>query len=404
MSSYAYVARDMSGARKQGQRQAACSTAVVGWLREQGLTPVEVSEISEEARQSRPRLRGKRVRSADLAAFCWQLSTMVEGGVPVTTALETIGEDAENTKLKGVLGQMLEVIREGGSLSDSVAKFPRIFNDLARGVILAGEAGGNLAAALRKLAEYFDNRDRLTRKVKGAAAYPVFVFTFITVIVILIMTLIVPRFRMIFAQIGADLPAFTKAFLGCFEMVANNLVYIVGSVVFLTVFGVLAYTKSKKGRHLFCRLALSLPLLGKLFSQAFFVVFCRTMATLLATGVSVLEVFDVLLAMTGNDVIKEAIAQTREHIVEGSSVSVGMSRVAFFPNMVVTMIRAGEESGSLTNVLDRTADYYERKVDSTITMVAGMLEPIMIVTIGAVVAVIILALYLPIFSISNITK
>jgi type IV pilus assembly protein PilC len=179
--------------------------------------------------------------------------------------------------------------------------------------------------------------------------------------------------------------------------VRYNIVYIAGSVFLLVV--VLGYiNKTPKGHYVYSKLALRIPLLGKVFSQAFIATFCKTMASLLAAGVSVLEVFDILSTMTKNDVIKDAIVRSRENIVQGSSVSMSLASAGFFPNMVVKMVQVGEESGSLPQVLERTSDYYERKVDATIGTILGLLEPIMIVTVGGIVLVVILALYLPIFS------
>ena len=401
MKSYKYIARDLSGERKDGLKQAACSNDVVAYLREQGFTPVCVNEVSESAPKTRRTRHRKRIKSADLGAFCWQLTTMVEGGIGVTTALETIAEDIENLQLQQVLQQISEEIHKGETFSDSISEFPKVFNKLSCALILAGETGGNLPEALRRLAVYFDNRDKLAKKVKGAMAYPVFVLSFIVVIVIFIMAFIVPRFTVIFDQIGGDLPAFTKAFMAFYDMLRFNLLYIIGFVLAVVILASLTYSKSKKGHYLFCRIALGLPLLGKIFSQAFVATFCRTMSTLIAAGVSVLEVFDILSVMTNNDIIKAAIMRTREQIVEGSNISLSLAASGFFPNMVVKMIQVGEESGSLSKVLDRTSDYYERKVDSTITTVMSLLEPIMIVTVGSIVLVVVLALYLPIFSMSD---
>jgi len=399
MKSYSYIARDMEGTKKQGLRQAASPNDVLGWLREQGLTPVSVNEMSVCTKQTRRTSRRKRIKSAELAAFCWQLTTMVEGGIPIVTALETIAEDIENLRLKQILQQVLEKMRRGETFSGSISEFPKVFNRLSSAIVLAGETSGNLADALRRLAEHFDSRDKLAKKVKGAMAYPVFVFVFIILIVIFIMAFIVPRFTSIFDQFGGDLPAFTKAFMGFYDMLRYNLIYIISSVLVLIIFAV-SVSKTRKGHYLFCRIALLLPLLGKIFSQAFVAMFCKTMATLLAAGVSVLEIFDILSAMTNNDIIKAAIIKTREHIVEGANISLSLTASGFFPNMVVKMIQVGEESGSLPKVLERTADYYERKVDATITTVMSLLEPVMIVTVGGVVLVVVLALYLPIFSMS----
>jgi len=401
MKTYKYIARDPTGTKRQDFKEAACTNDVITWLRDQRLTPVSVSEITASVNKPRRKARRKRIKSADLSALCWQLTTMVEGGIPVTTALATIAEDIENLQLQDVLQQLVEKMEKGEAFSTSVVEFPNVFNQLFRAMILAGETSGNLTVTLRRLAEYYDNRDKLTRKVKGAMAYPTFVLSFIVLIVIFIMAFIIPRFRVIFDQIGGELPAFTRAFMAFYDMLRFNLVYIIGSALLLIISAVMV-SKTRKGHRIFSKISLILPLTGKIFRQAFLVMFCKTMATLLVAGVSVLEVFDILSTMTTNDTIKDAITQAKERIVAGSNISLSLATTGFFPNLVVKMIQVGEESGSLSQVLERTSIYYERKVDSTITTLMGLLEPIMIVTVGAMVSVIVLALYLPIFSISDV--
>jgi len=397
--SYNYVARSLSGERKEGFRQADSSNAIVAYLREQGLTPVSVNEISAGVSQSTQAARRKRIKSADLAAVCWQLTTMVEGGIPITTALDTIAEDIENLQLREIFREVLEKMRKGETLSGSLSQFPKVFNHLSCAMVLAGETSGDLSDSLRRLAEYFDSRDALAKKVKGAMAYPAFVLVFIVLIVVFIMAFIIPRFTLIFDQFGGELPGFTRGFMGVYDMLRYNLVYIIGSLLLIIASCVMAY-RTKRGHYLFCKFFLGAPLFGKVLTQAFVVVFCKTMSTLLAAGVSVLEVFDILSSMTNNDIIKAAIMQTRERIVKGSNISASLASSGFFPNMVVRMVQVGEESGSLSNVLERTSDYYERKVDSTIGTLLSLLEPIMIVTVGAIVLIVVLALYLPIFSMS----
>ncbi|MHC4157590.1 MAG: type II secretion system F family protein [Planctomycetota bacterium] len=399
MKNYKYIARDSSGQRKEGFREALSSNDVLAWLREQGLIPVSVNEMSLATKQAgRKTRRRKRIKSIDLSTLCWQLTTMVEGGIPVTAALETISEDIENSQLQQVLQQIVEKMHKGEPFSDSISQYPKIFNRLSCAMLLAGETSGNFPEALRRLAEYYDSRDKLARKVKGAMAYPIFVLGFIVLIVTFIMAFIIPRFRNIFDQFGGKLPAFTQAFMSFYDGVRYNLPYIIGFIFISVAFCMLSYTKTKKGHYIFSKIALSLPLLGKVFSQAFITTFCRTMATLVSSGVSVLEVLDILTGMTNNDIIKTAIIQTREQIVGGANISFSMASAGFFPNMVVKMIEVGEQSGSLPKVLERTSNYYERKVDSIITTVLSLLEPIMIITVGGIVLVVVLALYLPIFS------
>jgi type IV pilus assembly protein PilC len=401
MKSYGYIARDAAGVQKKGLTQAESSTAVVDRLREQGFTPVSVKEVASKTPKSRRAARSKRIKSSDLAALCWQLTTMLEGGIPITTAIDIVSQDIAHQYLQKVLRQISEKVKKGQTFSESVAEFPKIFNRLCCAMLLAGETSGNIAGAVGKLAQYFDNRDKLAKKVKGAMAYPVFVMTFIIIIVVFIMAFIVPRFRKIFDQIGGELPAFTQGFMTFYDILAHNILYIVGFIVFLVI-SMVIISKNKGGHYMFSKLALRLPLFGKVFSQAFIVTFCQTTATLLTSGVSVLEAFNILTGMTDNDIIKSAIMRTREHIVSGSNISLSMAAAGFFPNMVVKMIQVGEESGSLPAVLERASHHFERKVDATVTTMMSLLEPIMIITVGAVVSVVVIALYLPIFTMSDV--
>lgn len=401
MKSYKYIARDLSGAKKEGLAQAVSSTDVLAWLREQGFTPVAVNEISLGVRKAQRVSYRRRVKSSDLAAFCWQFSTMLEGGIPITIALDTIAEDIENLQLQQILMQVAEALRKGETISESISHFPGVFNQLFCAMILAGESSGNLPIALRRLAEYFDNRDRLIKKIRSAVTYPSFVFCFVILVVTIIMTFIVPRFRSMFEQFGGELPAFTQAFMRFYDALRANIVYIIGSILVVIILTILIYTKTNKGHYLISKMVLKLPLFGKLFSQAFIAMFCRTMSALIAAGVPILEVLDLLTTMTNNDIIKSAIIRTREHIIEGSSISLSMAAAGFFPNVMVKMVQVGEESGSLPMVLEKTSNHYERKVDTTITTAMALLEPLMIVTVGAIVLVVLLAMYLPIFTMSE---
>jgi len=397
MAGYKYIARDGSGVRKEGVKQAPSAGDVLSWLREQGYTPVSLEAVREMVKRQTVRGRRKRIRSADLAALCWQLTTMVEGGIPITSALETISDDVDNLSLQRVLEQILEKMHRGQPLSESMAEFPRVFNQLTVAMVMAGESSGALPATLRRLAEYFDERDKLKKKIIMAMAYPIFVFVFIIGIVAFIMAFIIPRFRKIFDQFGGELPAFTRGFMKFYDIVRHNVHYITGVIVMAVIVTSLV-NKTRKGHYTFSKLALGVPLFGKVLSQGFVAMFCRTMSTLIGAGVSVLEVFDILSGMTGNDIIRAAIIRTRERIVEGSNLSLGLASSGFFPNLVVKMMQVGEESGALSRVLERTADYYERKVDATIKTMISLLEPIMIVTVGGIVLVVVLALYLPIFT------
>ena len=405
MITYRYVALDYTGKMKEGLTSAACETDVLGWLREQGCTPVSVDVVSSGVKTGWRIPLFKRVRASELAAVFWQLTTMVDGGITIAEGLEAIAEDIENAKMETILRHLLARIERGGTFSDGMAEFPKVFNKLTCSLIMAGETGGNIAEAFRRVAEFFTNRDKLARKVKKATAYPAFVVGFIVFIVIMIMTLVIPRFRDIFEEIGAgQLPAFTRSFMAGYDFIVHNSYYVIGSILLVIILTVLAYTRIPTVHYLFSALALRLPLFGKLFKQAFIASFCRTMSNLLRGGVPVLEVFDILCEMTSNDVMRAALSRTRSDIVGGASIHLSMAGTKFFPNMVIKMVRAGEDSGSLWKLLDRTADYYEEKVDALISTMTSLLEPILIIIVGVIVLAVVVALYLPIFSLSDIAK
>jgi type IV pilus assembly protein PilC len=323
---------------------------------------------------------------------------MLESGVPVATALGTIAEDIENARLQQIIKEILEKVNKGEPFSSGVAEYPKVFNKLTNAMIMAGETSGNLPNSLKRLAEYFDGKDKFSKKVKVALAYPIFAMVFIILMVVFIMTFIIPRFKLIFSQLGGKLPAITQAFISVYDNISHYIVYIIAVTVSVIVSLVLIYTKSKKGHYCYSKFFLGIPLIGKILKYAFVAIFCKTMSALIDAGVSVLEVFNILSAMTNNDISKTAVLSSKERIMEGTTISVSMAATGFFPNMVVKMIQIGEESGSLPIMLNRTADFYERKVDAMLTTMLSLLEPIMIVLVGAIVLVVVLALYMPIFT------
>jgi type IV pilus assembly protein PilC len=398
MQVYSYSVRSFSGERKEGIKQAASLNEVIGWLREQGFVPISVKEIaSENKKKKNPTLR-KRVKSAELSAIYWQLTTMLESGVPVATALSTIADDIENATLQKIIKDVLAKVNKGEPFSAGIAEYPKVFNKITVAMILAGETSGNLPGALKRLAEYYDGRDKFSKKIKVALAYPIFVLFFIILLVVFMMGFIIPRFKMIFDQLGGQLPAFTRMFMSGYDNICSNLIYFLPSL-FIIIFSLSwIYTKTHKGHVFFSKKFLAVPLLGKLIKFAFIAMFCKTMAALLNAGVSVLEVFTILSTMSNNDVIKAAVTKTRDRIVEGSGISTSMIAANFFPTMVNKMIQVGEESGSLPVMLERTAEFYERKVDAMLTALLSLLEPIMIVSVGGIVLIVVLALYMPIFT------
>lgn len=399
MQSYEFVAWDTFGNRHAGVQQAGSEDDVIASLREQNLTPVSIRTMAGSATPKTQTIRYKRVKSHDLATFCWQLSTMLDGGLGITTAIETVATEMENRYFEACLRHISAMLESGTPMSECVKEYPKVFNTLACAMIQAGERGGSLSQALQRLAVYYENRDKLGRKVKGAMAYPVFVVVFVVLIVIALMTFIIPRFQTMFDMMHGKLPGFTKGFMAVYHGIASNAIYIVMGLATGVILMVL-YGKTKSGHKRLGRIALAIPLFGKIKLQAFVAVFCKTLGTLISSGVSVLDAFDILLNMTTNEVLRDGIRQTRERLTEGSSISASMAASRFFPDVAVKMTQIGEQSGSLSGVLEKTSEYYERKVDALISALLGLMEPILIISVGSIVLVVILAMYLPIFSMS----
>jgi type IV pilus assembly protein PilC len=399
MQTFEFIAWDTFGNRHAGVKQAGSEDDVIASLREENLTPVSIRTMVATDAPKILTVRYKRVRSQDLATFCWQLSTMLDGGLGITTAIQTVATEMDNRYFEACLRHISSMLESGKPISECVKEYPKVFNTLSCAMIHAGERGGSMTQSLQRLAVYYENRDKLARKVKGAMAYPIFVVVFIVLIVIALMTFIIPRFQTMFDMMHGKLPAFTKGFMAVYHGIASNAVYIMVGLAAVVLSAVL-YGKTKSGHLRLGRIALAVPLFGKLKLQAFVAVFCKTLGTLLSSGVTVLDAFDILTNMTTNEVLRSGIRQTRERLTEGSSISVSMAASRFFPDVAVKMVQIGEQSGSLSGVLDKTSEYYERKVDAMISTLLGLMEPIMIISVGSIVLVVILAMYLPIFSMS----
>ena len=397
MSTFEYTAWDQSGNCVESVKQASSQDEVMMFLREERLTPVSIKEVQTAQQEKTTTISYKRVKSADLATFCWQLGTMLAGGLPITAAIETIADEIANPYFEFVLKEIAAKLSKGLTLADCFEEYPKVFSKLSSAMVMAGETGGSLTKTLQRLAEHYENRDKLIRKVRGAMAYPAFVIVFIVLIIIVLMTFIIPRFTTMFDEFNGELPAFTRGFMAIYDVIMKNSpLMLIGGLI--TTVSLVFYSKTKEGHQKVSKFVLSVPVLGKIILMAFVAMFCRTLATLISSGVPVLEAFGILSGMTDNDVLRDGVLKTREKMVEGMSISQSMEKVGFFPGVSIKMAQIGENSGSLSSVMDKTSEYYEKKVDSLVSMMLGMLEPFLIVVVGGIVLVVILAMYLPIFS------
>ncbi len=398
MKIYEYTAWDSQGCCREGARQANSQEEILSILRDESLTPVTVRErLSESANQVAAQ-KSKRIKSQDLASFCWQLGIMISGGLPITTAMETIAAEVTNPYFRHVLKDMSERVQQGQSISEIAQDYPKVFNKMSCAMLQAGETGGTFTTCLQRMAVYYENRDKLLRKVRGALAYPIFVVVFIIGIVIAMMTLIIPRFMVLFEQFHGKLPAFTRYFMAGYTFLMHNAVYILlGQAILIAA--VVIFAKTRKGHLWMSRVAIQAPLFGPIKKMAFVAQFCGTLSTLLSSGVSVMDAFQILSGLSNNELLRDGVIRTRDRIIEGMSISKSMESAGFFPGVAVKMAQIGEQSGSLVPVLEKTAEYYEKKVDALVSFMTGMMEPILIVVVGSIVMVVVMAMYLPVFSI-----
>ena len=399
MAVFRYTARDLTGLQVQGYLHGETEQDIMTWLRDRSCTPVSIEMVDEEEKKAR-KSRRRRIRTEDLSSLCWQLNTMIEGGVPIAEALDTIAEDVDNGRLQEVLKDVSQHMRSGESFHASLSRHPKVFNHLFCAMIHAGESGGTMTHVLQRMADYYDRREELQRKVKRALAYPIFVVCFIVLVIMALMIFVVPRFQEIFASFGSKLPPFTLAFMAVYNAITSN-IPLVMVVAVATVFFTIVFARTPLGQQQISNLLLRLPLFGKLLRFSFLAIYGKTISTLLDAGVSILDAHYIVEEMTRNSRITKALVHTRDQIAKGVGIAVSMAGTGMFPRMMTKMVQVGEESGSLPRVLDRTSDYYEKKVDLTVSTLVSVLEPALIVIVGGIVLVVLMALYLPIFSMSG---
>ncbi|MBI2828158.1 MAG: type II secretion system F family protein [Acidobacteria bacterium] len=403
MATFAYSGRSRAGQTVTGERIADTMDAAVAALRREQVQVTQINPIKEKAAKAPKKLRAKGVNAKDLAVFTRQFSVMIGAGLPLVQCLEILGTQAEDKNFGKVILATRGDVEGGASLADAMKKHPKAFDSLFTNMIAAGEAGGILDAILNRLATYIEKAVKLKGQVKSAMVYPVAVIVIATVVVGVILWKVIPTFATLFEGLGADLPLPTRVVIA----LSNGLVrfgpFLIAAVVGIG-FGFRSYYATPGGRRVIDGIVLKLPVLGMLMRKIAVARFCRTLSTLLASGVSILEALDITAKTAGNAVIEDAIYATRKSIEGGETVAAPLRQTAVFPPMVVQMIGVGEATGALDTMLSKIADFYEEEVDVAVAGLLTLLEPVMIALLGGVVGGIVIAMYMPIFSlISELT-
>lgn len=385
------------GALQKGEMEAPSKSAVLTRLRQMHIQPLP-NKIKEKGRLLSMSINLGGISTRDLVVFTRQLSTMIDAGLPLVRALDILAAQNPNKKFKDVITKVKEDVEAGSSFADSLGKHPKVFSNLYVQLIRAAETGGVLDVVLQRLATYLEKMDSIKRKIKGALVYPTIVIGVAVLVLAVVIIFVVPVFAEMFKDMGTTLPKLTQIVVDTSAFIRHNILYIIiaiAAIIFLTG---LLYRRSFRVRRLFDAFLLKMWLIGPLILKTVIARFCRTLATLTAGGIAILEGLDITAKASGNIITQEAILEARKAVSEGQSIAEPLStRPKLFPPMVVQMIAVGEQTGALDDMLNKIADFYEEEVDIAVAALLSALEPLMITFLGATVGVIVISMYLPMF-------
>lgn len=397
MPTFAYEGRTSDGQTKKGKIDAVDANAARNQLKRQNINPTSVSEAKAGIQLE---FFKPKVTTRDLVIFTRQFATMIDSGLPLVQCLDIQSKQAENETFRTELGAIKESVESGSTFADALKRFPGTFDELYQNMIAAGEVGGILDTILNRLAVYLEKAEALKRQIKGALMYPVITVLVAGVVVVILLLFVVPSFQEMFADMGAGLPALTQMVIDMSEWLQVNW-WIVGLALAGTLWGLRTFYKTEKGNVVLDGVMLKLPVFGDLLTKVAVARFCRTLGTMLSAGVSILEALDICGRTSGNKIIEGAISTVRQGISEGRNISEPLAEAKVFPDMVVQMISVGEATGALDVMLNKVADFYEDEVDQAVEAMTSLLEPIIMVFLGIVIGGLVIAMYLPIFTMAG---
>jgi type IV pilus assembly protein PilC len=403
MATFAYSGRTRAGQTVSGERMAESIDAAVAALRREQILVTQINPVKEAKAAGPAKVKSKRVNAKNLAVFTRQFSVMIDAGLPLVQCLEILGTQEEDKAFASVILATRGDVESGMSLADAMKRHPKTFDALFTNMIAAGEAGGILDTILKRLATYIEKAVKLKSQVKSAMVYPIAVIVIAGLVVGVILWKVIPTFASLFAGLGATLPLPTRIVIAASNGMVQFVPFFIPAVIAL-VFGFRTFYGTPSGRRMVDGTVLRMPVLGNLMRKIAVARFCRTLSTLLASGVSILEALDITARTAGNAIVEEAIMLTRKSIEGGDTIAAPLKETHVFPPMVVQMIGVGEATGALDTMLQKIADFYEEEVDVAVAGLLTLLEPIMIAFLGGVVGGIVIAMYLPIFDlISKLT-
>ena len=399
MPVYLWEGVNRKNEQKKGELEAADDSTVRIMLRRQGIKITSVKKKPEDLMEKFPLFKQK-VKEKEVVIFSRQFATMINAGLPILQCLDILSAEEPNKVFKKIITGLKDDIEGGSSLTDALKKHPEVFNELFINLVAAGEAGGILDIILNRLSAYMEKAMKLKGKVKSAMTYPLATMVIAIAVVILLLYKVVPVFEDMFSSFESALPAPTQFLVDASKFVQHNILYIIGTFVAIGIIFV-RYYRTERGRLQIDTMILKAPVFGLLIKKVAVAKFSRTLSTMMSSGVPILEGLEICSKTAGNKVIENALMDTRKSISEGKTIAEPLANAGIFPSMVVSMISVGENTGALDAMLSKIADFYDDEVDLAVDAMTSLLEPFMMVFIGGVVGGMLIALYLPIFTMAG---
>ena len=391
---FEWEGKDRNGKQVKGEMRASGENQIKAFLRRQGITPSKIKRRRMSA--------GKGIKAKDIAIFTRQLATMMKAGVPLLQAFDIVGRGNPNPSVTKLLNDIRSDVETGTSLSTSFRKFPLYFDNLYCNLVEAGESAGILDQLLDRLAVYMEKTEAMKSKIKSALMYPISVLVVAFVVVAVIMIFVIPSFKQVFTSFGGELPVPTQMVISMSEFFVSYWYLIFGGIGGGIYFFLQAWKRDEKVQAFMDRLLLRMPIFGTLVDKSCIARWARTLSTMFAAGVPLVEALDSVSGAAGNVVYANATIKIQQEVSTGTSLTTAMTNVNLFPSMVLQMCSIGEESGSIDHMLGKAADFYEAEVDDMVAGISSLMEPIIIVILGSVIGGIVVAMYLPIFKLGSI--
>ena len=409
MAIFNYLTKDSEGKRKEGEIRADSLDTAIQKLSANGQMVISLKEADDtfdflgpfidEIQLSFEKAKN-RIPLSNIVFFTRQLATMFSAGLTLERAIQSLGAEEKHRKFKKILSTVSENIRKGLNLSESLSRHPGVFNNLFVAMVKAGEVSGNLNEILEQLSSYLENLDDTRRKVKSAMNYPIFMILFLIGMLMVMLLVIIPKFSQVYSQLGAGLPAATRQMIDFSNWFGNNVGFL-GFMTF-TVFAIIwLISKTQRGGYALDSFILKIPVFGTLTEQSILNKFCKTFGILIGAGVPVLETTALLRKVVDNKVYERAIDNASDLIRDGYNISTALRRTEVFPSILLQLASTGEDTGELDDLLDRAADYYQKQVDALVERMTTLIEPLLILLVGGVIALMVVLTYLPVFHLGS---